>query len=679
MNPTTRLRLLQLHRWSGLTIGLLLLFLALTGLGLQFRHQLHSLAEPASVQLTGCDNPLPLDRQIAGARAAHPTGEYETVILGEESAAPTLVRFTDSAQLFVDPCRGTVVEQQARWGGLFGRLEQLHRFRFLASNDIANLFTGGAAIVLGLLMVGGGIALWWPSRQTLKASSTLRPHLKGRAFSLNLHRVTGLYAGVVLLAIALTSLPLAFKWARSAVNVAAGSPEPAAKPKSAPQDDAKPLTMGQLWERAQAAFDHPTKVVLTYPKKKTDAVEIYALERGAAHAEARSYAYVDAYSGQLLRSEPYSASSLGNKIYRTAAAIHSGEYGLALQVLEFLATLAIPVLAWTGISSFVRSRRKSPGELRVKVTAIRDEAIGVKSFEVASADGRRLPPFSAGAHIAVRIDEDTLRHYSLCNDPAERGRYVVGVKLSEESRGGSAAMHQRVQVGDELTIEAPRNHFPLQRNARHHVLLGAGIGITPLISMAQRLQSLGRSFELHYFARSPEHIAFRELLLQPRFEGKVHIHYSSMGSAPLRTMMAGMLARRAGGHHIYLCGPYRFMDEVQQIAAAANWSTDAIHLEYFGADAQALAGPREAFEVQLARSGRMVEVPADKSIADVLCDTGVRVTTSCREGVCGSCVTRVVEGSCDHRDAFLSQRERAAGDRILVCVSRAPGRLVLDL
>lgn len=680
VKPTIRLRLLQIHRWTALSIGLLLLFLAFTGLGLQFRHQLHAFAEPASMRLAGCNAPLPLDQQIAGARAAHSTGKYDTVLLGSELSEPTLVRFNDNAQVYVDPCSAKAVEQQARWGGLFGRLEQLHRFRFLDDNDVANFITGATAIVLAVLLVGGGITLWWPSsREQLQASAKLRPHLKGHAFDLNLHRVTGVYAGVVLLAIALTSLPLAFKWTRNAINVAVGSPEPAPKPKSSqPAEDAKPLKMGVLWDRAQAVFDRPSKVVLGYAKKKTDAVEIYAIERGAPHAEARSYAYFDAYTGEVLRSEPYAASSLGNKIYRTSAAIHSGEYGLLLQVLQFVGALAIPVLAWTGMSSFVRSRRKAARTLKVKVRAIRDEAVGIKSFELVSADGKGLPVFTAGAHIDVRIDEQAVRQYSLCNDPAELGRYLIAVKRSDESRGGSRALHDRVQVGDELTIEGPRNNFALERHAQHHVLLGAGIGITPLMSMAQQLQSLGRSFELHCFTRSPDHAAFKELLLQPRFDGKVFFHYS-MAAERRRETMERLLALRPEGHHLYLCGPHLFMDAVQQIAAA-SWPSEAIHLEHFGADLHALAAPREPFDVKLAHSGRTLHVPADQTIADVLCAVGVPVVTSCREGVCGTCVTRVVEGQCDHRDAFLSAKERAAGNRILVCVSRAPGgRLVLDL
>ena len=310
--------------------------------------------------------------------------------------------------------------------------------------------------------------------------------------------------------------------------------------------------------------------------------------------------------------------------------------------------------------------------------AIRDEAIGIKSFELVSADGRNLPAFTAGAHIDLRIDENTVRSYSLCNDPIERGHYVIAVKCSAESRGGSAAMHERVKVGDELTIEGLRNHFPLQRNAKHHVLVAAGVGITPLLSMAQQLQRESNSFELLYFTRSAAHAAFWELLLPPRFAGKVQLHHG-IGAQRITDLMRCMLATRADGHHLYVCGPRGFMDSVRG-AASASWPPEAVHVEHFGADAQALAGERHPFELQLGRSGRTLQVPQDRSIADVLNGNGVPVVTSCREGVCGSCVTGVLEGRCDHRDVFLSDKERARGDRIMVCVSRASGpRLVLDL
>src|SRR5437764_166919 len=269
MRPQLRARLLPLHRWTGLTLGLLMAFLAITGLALEFRDQLHGVAEPAAMHIPACDRPLALDDQVAAARKAHATGKYDTVLFGEYENAPTLVRFSDDAALSVDPCSGQVVAQQARWGGFFGRMEQLHRFRFLEDNDIANLVTGGAAAALSLLLVAGGIALWWPARGTsAKSAATIRPHLKGRARDLNLHRVFGLWGSVVLLGVALTSLPLAFTSVRTVINVAVGSPMKERKIQLAPPAaGVKPLSIGVLWERARATLDHPTKVVLAFPKK----------------------------------------------------------------------------------------------------------------------------------------------------------------------------------------------------------------------------------------------------------------------------------------------------------------------------------------------------------------------------------------------------------------------------
>lgn len=682
MTPTVRLRLLQVHRWTALTTGLLLLFLAFTGIGLEFRHQLHALAEPASLHLAGCENPLPLDQQVAAARAVHATGQYDSVILAAERSAPTLVRFTDNAQIFIDPCSAKVVEQQARWGGVFGRLEQLHRFRFLDDNDVANLITGSMAILLAVMLVGGGIVLWWPSsRQALKAATTARLHLKGRALDLNLHRVTGIYVGLVLLAVALTSLPLAFKWSRTIINVAVGSAQPAPKPKSTPPNDGgKVLKMGAMWERARATFDEPSKVVLSWPKKKTDAVEIYAIERGAPHGEARSYGWFDAYSGAQLRSEPYAQSSLGNRVYRTSAAIHSGEYGLLLQVLQFLGVLGIPVLAWTGVSSFVRGRRPvraEAGALRVRVRRIHEETGDIRSFELVDVRGEPLPAFTPGAHIDVRLDKETVRQYSLCNAPGASDAYLIAVKNVPDSRGGSRAMHERVKEGDELVISAPRNHFPLHEGAAHRVLIAAGIGITPLLSMAQHLQRAGESYELHYFTRSIHDTAFHELLSQPEFADKVNFHYAVADR--LRELLRRLLWQRPDGHHLYMCGPRRFTEVLEDVTAGI-WPPDSVHTEYFSADPSASAGPCSPFDVQLQRSGCTVHVSADQSIVDALEKQGINVVTSCRQGVCGTCLTGLLDGEADHRDVFLSDKEHAAGDKIMVCVSRAKAaRLVLDL
>lgn len=356
---TKRQLLQQAHRWTGLTLGGVLLYMALTGLALEFRGQLGPVVTPAPRPTAACEQRLPLEQQVAAARAAQPGVLLGSLVLRGALGEPTQLRFANGMQLSVDPCSASVIAAQPRWGGVFGRLEQFHRFRFLDDNQLANTLAGSAALVLALLMVLGGLVLWWPKQQTLKAAATLRPQLKGRAFDMNLHRVVGPYASVVLLVVTLTSLPLAFQWARSALDLAFGASPHTAHPQSMPPaPGALPMDLGALWERGHAVFDHPSLVVVSAAGGPAEPVEVYGLERDAPHPQALSYAWFDAYSGALLRSESYAASGLGNRIYLTAGAIHGGEYGLLLQCLQFIGVLAVPVLAWTGVSSFLRGRRR---------------------------------------------------------------------------------------------------------------------------------------------------------------------------------------------------------------------------------------------------------------------------------------------------------------------------------
>ena len=318
------------------------------------------------------------------------------------------------------------------------------------------------------------------------------------------------------------------------------------------------------------------------------------------------------------------------------------------------------------------------GELTVTVRAVRDEAADVRSFELASADGAALPPFTAGAHIDVHVAPGLVRQYSLCNDPRETDRYVIAVKREPASRGGSQAMHERVRAGDRLTIGAPRNNFALASGAAHHLLFAGGIGITPLLAMARHLLAAGASFQLVYFSRSIAHTAFHDLLSRPEYRGRVAFHYA-LEPEQVRAYVRKLLWHRPKDAHLYLCGPRPFMDLVET-TAASTWPPEAVHLEYFAADPAALGGPREHFVVKLARHGGEFEIPDGRTIIEVLAEKGIVVDTSCEQGVCGTCITGVLEGEPDHRDVFLTDAEKRAGDRMTVCVSRAKTpRLVLDL
>ncbi|HEU4460692.1 MAG TPA: PDR/VanB family oxidoreductase [Methylibium sp.] len=321
----------------------------------------------------------------------------------------------------------------------------------------------------------------------------------------------------------------------------------------------------------------------------------------------------------------------------------------------------------------------SAGSLDVRVARKSVEAEGICSFELVSVDGAPLPSFSAGSHVDVRTPGGATRQYSLCNDPRETHRYLIAVLRDAASRGGSLAMHEQLREGDRLAISTPKNHFALDPAARSHLLLAGGIGITPLLCMAERLANVGAEFALHYAARSRARMAFVERIERSAYAARVQLHFDD-GPAVQRLDLAKLLAGRAEGRHLYVCGPKGFMDAVLGGARAAGWPEAQLHYEFFSAEPQAARGGDAGFEVQLASSGRIVTVPADKTVVRALADAGVTVATSCEQGVCGTCLTRVIEGRPDHRDLYLTPEEQAAGDQFLPCCSRAESaRLVLDL
>jgi vanillate O-demethylase ferredoxin subunit len=316
--------------------------------------------------------------------------------------------------------------------------------------------------------------------------------------------------------------------------------------------------------------------------------------------------------------------------------------------------------------------------MQVQVKRVTHEASDIKSFELGYADSRCLPPFQPGSHIDVHVGDGIVRQYSLCNGPNDTCSYLIAVKKEAASRGGSRGMHERIKVGDTLTISSPRNNFALAPHAARHLLVGGGIGITPLLSMARHLLASASEFQMHYFGRSVEYAAFHTELSSPEFAGRVVFHLGLDADA-VRATLQGLLAQRPQDAHLYLCGPAPFMDQVRAQAAEA-WPDDAVHLEYFAADQALLAGPTEGFEVTLARSGGTYTVPESESIVEVLARHGVEVPVSCEQGVCGTCVTGVLGGVPDHRDMFLSEAEKKSCNQMALCVSRALGpKLVLDL
>lgn len=320
----------------------------------------------------------------------------------------------------------------------------------------------------------------------------------------------------------------------------------------------------------------------------------------------------------------------------------------------------------------------APSTLRVRVARKTVEALDICSFELTSADGKPLPAFSAGSHVDVQVPGSSTRQYSLCNDPAESHRYLIGVLKDAGSRGGSKAMHDKVNVGDTLEISAPKNHFALAHEAKRHLLVAGGIGVTPILCMAERLAVTGGDFEMHYCTRSKDRTAFVERIAKSGYAAKVAHHYDD-GAPEQKLDIAKLVAAPAAGTHLYVCGPKGFMDAVLGAARAAGWPEAQLHYEFFSA-APTATDADGSFEVQLASSGRIIVVPKDKTVAQALASAGVEVMTSCEQGVCGTCITRVLEGEPDHRDLYFTPEEHAANDQFTPCCSRSKSaRLVLDL
>jgi vanillate O-demethylase ferredoxin subunit len=313
----------------------------------------------------------------------------------------------------------------------------------------------------------------------------------------------------------------------------------------------------------------------------------------------------------------------------------------------------------------------------LQLRAIRYEADGIHSFEFRHADGAALPAFAAGSHIDLHLGNGMVRSYSLCNPQTETHRYVVGVNRDRASRGGSAFVHHQLRTGDMVTVAVPRNNFALAEDAPHSVLIAGGIGITPLWCMVQRLDSLGRSWELHYCARSHAGAAFLDdlrALKAASTHGQLHLHFDDRMQGALLDLRQVVASAREGSH-FYCCGPLPMLAAFED--ATAGLPPPQVHVEYFAAkEAPSTTG---GFQVELARSGKVLDVPAGKTILDAMLEAGIDVPYSCLEGVCATCETRVLGGVPDHRDLVLSKEEQASNTVMMICCSgsKTP-KLVLD-
>lgn len=314
--------------------------------------------------------------------------------------------------------------------------------------------------------------------------------------------------------------------------------------------------------------------------------------------------------------------------------------------------------------------------LQARVRTLRYESAGVLSVELVPEAGSCFPAFTAGSHIDLHLPNGVTRSYSLVNSPNETGRYVLGVLLDPKSRGGSRFVHESLRCGAVLTIGAPRNHFELDEDAGESVLIAGGIGVTPILCMYRRLRELGRTVRVVYCARSRTQAAFLDAFAA--LGGDVSLWFDDEHDGEAFDL-ATFLASQNTATHAYCCGPLPMLAAYE--AACASGGIVNVHLERFAADPATLAAPAGAYGVHLQRSGRTIDVPPGARLLDTLLAAGIACDYSCGEGICGACETAVIEGAPEHRDCVLSEAERSAGKKMMICVSgaRSGSRLVLDL
>lgn len=315
----------------------------------------------------------------------------------------------------------------------------------------------------------------------------------------------------------------------------------------------------------------------------------------------------------------------------------------------------------------------------VRLRSITHLALDINAFELVDPEGASLPAFTAGAHIDIHLGGGLIRQYSLSNDPAETHRYVVAVLREQNGAGGSVAVHDQLKAGQIVKISAPRNNFPLAEGAERHLFLAGGIGITPIRAMIHACRARDVPFELIYCTRSSERTAFLDELGEM---DNVTIHHDA-GDPSKSFDLTGCLKDHQPGTHVYYCGPPGFMGAAE--AAAAHWPAANRHFEYFVAPKIQPVAPGDdmpdsggCFQIKINSSGAVYDVPEGKSIIEVLRENGTEIETSCEAGLCGTCLTRYLDGVPEHHDLILDDEQRST--QVLICCARALSpMLVLDL
>lgn len=313
----------------------------------------------------------------------------------------------------------------------------------------------------------------------------------------------------------------------------------------------------------------------------------------------------------------------------------------------------------------------------VIIDKIHQLTANIRAFELVSTNDLELPAFSAGSHIDVYLKNGLIRQYSLANASHENHRYVIGVLQDANSRGGSACLHTQYTEGDRLQIGQPRNLFALHSDTQQAILFAGGIGITPILSMAYQLQQAQIPFELHYFVRQHEMIAFYGNLTT-HFPNQVQFHIQDQPDT--QCDITQVLREVSTQRHLYVCGPTGFMEFVMRSAKQAGWQDQQLHQEHFVAQNNTDTSQNKAFTLQILGSDQKIPVLEHQTATQALLEHGFDVPISCEQGICGTCITRVVSGVPEHRDVFMTNEEHAENGYFTPCCSRARSdTLVIEL
>jgi vanillate O-demethylase ferredoxin subunit len=340
-----------------------MLIIAATGAAMAFRPQLEPAINTQLYTVPTCTTRLPLDQLVASAAAAYPGAKVDYVrLFGPMPGAPrmgaTMIRFVDAEQTnaWLNPCTGEVIGTRARFGGLFGTLEQIHRFRFMEGG---NVVVGSIVITFVVLLVIGGIALWWPPHGGWKRAFRPNMQVPAPARTVQLHKTVGVYAAALLMLAAATGLPLSFNWFKAGVYAVAGSSMPGSAPKVTARADAKLLPWETLWQRVQTHMADPAEALLHNPAlAPKKAMEIYMIGRDAPHPNARTMLYLDPYTGKAVKYIPYDASTAGHKLYFWTISWHMGLYGgIPAQLLLLTTALSLLYIGYSGLAMYLRRRQ----------------------------------------------------------------------------------------------------------------------------------------------------------------------------------------------------------------------------------------------------------------------------------------------------------------------------------